>query len=95
MTCTLHQPPAGITGFLRLIWMLIHVQPIALKAWIRKHHGPGVPKWYEISRWEIASLKHMPIGFTLSYWANGALQPAKVDFHPGDHIAAPRLRARR
>ncbi len=89
MTYTLHQPPAGMTGFLRLIWPLIYVQLIALKAWVRKHYGPGVPYWYEISRWGIVSLKHMPIDFTWSYSANGTLQPTKFDFTLA--ITSPRL----
>ena len=89
MTYTLHRPPAGMTGFLRLIWPLIYVQLIALKAWVRKHYGPGVPYWYEISRWGIVSLKHMPIDFTWSYSANGTLQPTKFDFTLA--ITSPRL----
>jgi hypothetical protein len=89
MTYTLHQPPAGMTGFLRLIWPLIYVQLIALKAWVRKHYGPGVPYWYEISRWGIVSLKHMPIDFTWSYSANCTLQPTAFDFTL--EITSPRL----
>jgi hypothetical protein len=89
MTYTLHQPPAGMTGFLRLIWPLIYVQLIALKAWVRKHYGPGVPYWYELSRWGIVSLKHMPIDFAWSYSANGTLQPTKFDFTLA--ITSPRL----
>ncbi len=80
MTYTLHQPPAGLTGWPRLIWPLVYVQLMALKAWVRTHYGPGVPYWYEISRWGIVSLKHMPIDFTWSYSANGSLQPTKFDF---------------
>jgi len=89
MTYTLHRPPAGMTGFLRLIWPLIYVQLIALKAWVRKHYGPGVPYWYEISRWGLVSLKHMPIDFTWSYSANATLQPTKFDFTLA--ITPPRL----
>ncbi len=89
MTYTLHQPPAGLTGWPRLIWPLVYVQLMALKAWVRKHYGPGVPYWYEISRWGIVSLKHMPIDFTWSYSANGALQPTKFDFTLA--ITSPRL----
>ena len=89
MTYTLHQPPAGMTGFLRLIWPLIYVQLIALKAWVPKQYGPGVPYWYEISRWGIVSLKHMPIDFTWRYSANATLQPTKFDFTLA--ITSPRL----
>jgi hypothetical protein len=89
MTYTLHQPPAGMTGFLRLIWPLIYVQLIALKAWVRKHYGPGVPYWYEISRWGVVRLKHMPMDFTWSYSANGALQPAAFGFTLA--LTSPRL----
>ncbi len=69
-----------MTGFLRLIWPLIFVQLIALKAWVRKHYGPGVPYWYEISRWGRVRLMHMPIDFAQSYAAPGALKPAAFDF---------------
>ena len=89
MTYTRLQPPAGMTGFLRLIWPLIYVQLIALKAWVRKHYGPGVPYWYEISRWGVVRLKHMPMDFTWSYSANAALRPAAYDFSFG--ITSPRL----
>ncbi len=89
MTYTLHQPPAGLTGWPRLIWPLVYVQLIALKAWVRTHYGPGVPYWYEISRWGIVSLKHMPIDFTWSYSANCTLQPTKFDFTLA--ITSPRL----
>ncbi|MDP3459902.1 MAG: hypothetical protein Q8S09_11580 [Hyphomonas sp.] len=80
VTYSLHRPPAGMTGFLRLIWPLIFVQLIALKAWVRKHYGPGVPYWYEISRWGRVRLMHMPIDFAQSYAAPGALKPAAFDF---------------
>ncbi len=83
MTYTLHTPPAGMTGFLRLIWPLLYVQLIALRAWVRKHYGPGVPFWYVISRWGIVSLLHMPMDFTQSYAAPGALKPAAFDFSLG------------
>ncbi|MDX2307781.1 MAG: hypothetical protein NW216_06060, partial [Hyphomicrobium sp.] len=86
---TRHQPPAGLTGFLRLIWPLIYLQLMALKAWVRKHYGPGVPYWYEISHWGIVRLKHMPMDFTWSYSANAALQPAAYDFSLS--ITSPRL----
>jgi hypothetical protein len=89
MTYTLHQPPDGLTGWPRLIWPLVYVQLMALKAWVRKQYGPGVPYWYEISRWGIVSLKHMPIDFTWSYSANAALQPTKFDFTLA--ITSPRL----
>ncbi len=78
-----------MTGFLRLIWPLIFVQLIALKAWVRKHYGPGVPYWYEISRWGRVRLMHMPIDFAQSYAAPGALRPAVFDFSFG--ITSPRL----
>jgi len=69
-----------MTGFLRLIWPLIFMQLIALKAWVRNHYGPGVPYWYQISRWGRVRLMHMPIDFAQSYAAPGALKPAAYDF---------------
>ena len=64
-----------MTGFLLLIWPLIFVQLIALKAWVRRHYGPGVPYWYTVSRWGKVSLRHMPIDFAWSQTAPGSLQP--------------------
>jgi len=34
--------PAGMTGFLRLIWPPTYVQLIARTGSVRKHDGPGV-----------------------------------------------------
>ena len=89
MTYTLHTPPAGMTGFLRLIWPLIYVQLVALKAWVRRHYGPGVPYWYEITRWGRVKLLHMPMDFAQSYAAPGTLKPAAYDFTLS--ITSPRL----
>ncbi|MEQ9505114.1 MAG: hypothetical protein RLO80_02510 [Hyphomonas sp.] len=75
VTYSLNRPPAGMTGFLLLIWPLVFVQLIALKAWVRKHYGPGLPYWYTVSRWGRVSLRHMPIDFTWGYTAPGPLQP--------------------
>lgn len=81
MTYSLLRPPEGMTGFLRLIWPLVFVQLIALKAWMRKHYGPGVPYWYTVSHWGKVSLRHMPIDFAeASYAASGALKPRAFDF---------------
>ena len=81
VTYSLLRPPDGMTGFLRLIWPLVYVQLIALKAWMRKHYGPGVPYWYTVSRWGKVSLRHMPLDFAeASYAAPCALKPLTFDF---------------
>ena len=81
MTYSLLRPPEGMTGFLRLIWPLVYVQLIALKAWMRKHYGPGVPYWYTVSPWGTVSLRHMPLDFAeASYAAPCALKPMTFDF---------------
>jgi len=81
VTYSLLRPPEGMTGFLRLIWPLVYVQLIALKAWMRKHYGPGVPYWYTVSRWGTVSLRHMPLDFAeASYAAPCALKPLTFDF---------------
>lgn len=81
VTYSFNRPPTGMTGFLLLIWPLIFVQLIALKAWVRKQYGPGVSYWYTISRWGRVSLRHMPIDFAeRSYAAAGALRPLAFDF---------------
>jgi hypothetical protein len=74
-----NHPPAGLNGFLRLIWPLIFVQLVALKAWARKHYGPGVPYWYGITKWGRVYLRHLPTDFAQSYAAPGALRPAAPD----------------
>ena len=81
VTYSLLRPPEGMTGFLRLIWPLVYVQLIALKAWMRKHYGPGVPYCYTVSRWGKVSLRHMPLDFAeASYAAPCALKPLTFDF---------------
>ena len=82
VTYSLLRPPEGITGFLRLIWPLVYVQLIALKAWMRKHYGPGVPYWYTVSPWGKVRLRHMPLDFAeASYAAPCALKPLAFDFN--------------
>lgn len=81
MTYTLLRPPEGMTGFLRLIWPLVYVQLVALKARTRTHYVPGVPYWYTVSSWGRVSLRHMPIDFAEArYAASGALKPLAFDF---------------
>ncbi len=64
-----------MTGFLLLIWPLIFVQLVALKASVRKHCGPGVPYRYTVSRWGKVSLRHMPIDVAWGHTAPGSLRP--------------------
>ena len=81
VTYSLLRPPEGMTGFLRLIWPLVYVQLIALKAWMRKTYGPGVPYWYTVSPWGKVSLRHMPLDFAeASYAAHCALKPFAFDY---------------
>ena len=81
VTYSLLRPPEGMTGFLRLIWPLVYVQLIALKAWMRKTYGPGVPYWYTVSLWGTVRLRHMPIDFAeRGYAAPCALKPLAFDF---------------
>ncbi len=93
MTYSLRHPPAGLSGFLRLIWPLIFVQLVALKRWVRAQYGPGVPYWYGITRWGRVFLRHLPADFTQSYAAPGALTPAVFAFTLA--IPSPRLAAAR
>ena len=81
VTYSLLRPPEGMTGFLRLIWPLVYVQLIALKAWMRKQYGPGVPYWYTVSPWGTVSLRHMPLDFAeRGYVAPCALKPFAFDY---------------
>jgi hypothetical protein len=81
VTYSLLRPPEGMTGFLRLIWPLVYVQLIALKAWMHKTYGPGVPYWYTVSHWGKVSLRHMPLDLAeRGYAAHCALKPLAFDF---------------
>lgn len=91
MTYSLRRPPAGLTGFLRLIWPLIFLQLVALKRWVRAQYGPGVPYWYGVTRWGRVYLRHLPADFAASYAAPGALRPAALTlelFAPSPRLAA-------
>jgi hypothetical protein len=91
MTYSLRRPPAGLTGFLRLIWPLIFVQLVALKRWVRAQYGPGVPYWYGMTRWGRVYLRHLPIDFAASCAAPGALRPPPLAialFAPSARLAA-------
>ena len=81
VTYSLLRPPEGMTGFLRLIWPLVYVQLIALKGWMRKQYGPGVPYWYTVSPWGTVSLRHMPLDFAeRGYAAPCALKPFAFEY---------------
>jgi hypothetical protein len=80
VTYSLHRPVEGLTGWPRLIWPLVYWQLVALKLWVRKTYGPGVPYWFSIDRWGRVSLRHMPIDFAQSYAAPAALRTATFNF---------------
>ena len=83
MTYALNRPPAGMTGFLLLIWPLIFVQLIALRDWVRKHYGRGVPYWITISKFGRVRLRHLPTDFTFSQAAPASYERFGYDYTSG------------
>jgi len=72
---SLRHPPSGLTLTHQLLWPLIFAQLVALKLWVRRRYGAGVPYWFHVSRWGRVSLRHMPGDFTASDTAPCALRP--------------------
>ena len=73
--------PPGVPGHHWAADEIVAPSLIALKAWMRKHYGPGVPYWYTVSRGGKVSLRHMPLDFAeASYAAPCALKPLAFDF---------------
>lgn len=78
-----------MTGFHLLIWPLIYVQLLALKAWVRAHYGRGVPYCYEISPWGRVRLYRLPTDCAGGMSAAIVSPPSAIDvFH---FAASPRL----
>jgi hypothetical protein len=59
-------PLPGLSLLQRLLWPLIYLQLIALRDWVRKHYGRGVPYWRTISKFGRVRLRHLPTDFTFS-----------------------------
>ena len=59
-------PLPGLSLLQRLLWPLIYLQLIALRDWVRKHYGRGVPYWFTISKFGRVRLHRLPTDFTFS-----------------------------
>ncbi|MFN3312205.1 MAG: hypothetical protein ACK46Q_01895 [Hyphomonas sp.] len=73
MTYSLRRPLEGLSWLQLLVWPLIFAQLCALKLWVRKYYGRGVPYRIEISRLGAVRLVRLPTDRTSSYAAPGAL----------------------
>ena len=66
MDYALATPPPGLSLLQRLLWPLIYLKLIAMRDWVRKHYGRGVPYWVTISAFGRVRLHRLPTDFTFS-----------------------------
>jgi len=83
VTYSLRRPLEGLSFFQRLVWPLIFAQLWALKMWVRRHYGRGVPYRIGISPAGCVHLVRMPMDAAQSYAAPGALVPGSYVFSSG------------
>ena len=76
-------PLPGLSLLQRLLWPLIFVQLIALRDWVRKHYGRGVPYWITISKFGRVRLRHLPTDFTFSDAASASYERVGYDYTSG------------
>jgi len=76
-------PLPGLSLLQRLLWPLIFVQLIALRDWVRKHYGRGVPYWITISKFGRVRLRHLPTDFTFSQAAPASYERFGYDYTCG------------
>jgi hypothetical protein len=72
---TLTRPLPGLPAVLRLLWPLIFVQLVVLKAWVRRHYGRGVPYSCTVSRAGRVRLLRLPADLCASATAPAAFGP--------------------
>ncbi|MEQ9505965.1 MAG: hypothetical protein RLO80_06810 [Hyphomonas sp.] len=80
MTYSLRRPLEGLTGFPLLIWPFVYAQLLALKAWVRREHGPGLPYRIAISPWGIVRLVRLPTDMAVGAAAPAAFRPPVFAF---------------
>jgi hypothetical protein len=76
-------PLPGLSLLQRLLWPLIFVQLIALRDWVRKHYGRGVPYWITISKYGRVRLRHLPTDFAFSQAAPVSYERFGYDYTSG------------
>ena len=59
------------------------MQLIALRDWVRKHYGRGVPYWITISKYGRVRLRHLPTDFTFSQAAPVSYERFGYDYASG------------
>ena len=76
-------PLPGLSLLQRLLWPLIYLQLIALRDWVRKHYGRGVPYWITISKFGRVRLRHLPTDFAFSQAAPVSYERFGYDYTSG------------
>ena len=76
-------PLPGLSLLQRLLWPLIFMQLIALRDWVRKHYGRGVPYWITISKFGRVRLRRLPTDFTFSHAAPVSYERFGYDYTSG------------
>jgi hypothetical protein len=76
-------PLPGLSLLQRLLWPLIYLQLIALRDWVRKHYGRGVPYWISISKFGRVRLRHLPTDFAFSEAAPVSYERFGYDYTSG------------
>lgn len=83
MPYSLRHPPRGLLPLQVLLWPWIWAQLVALKLWVRKHYGRGVPYRFEVSRFGRVRLVSLPSDLTWGYTANAPLLGETFRFTAG------------
>lgn len=80
---SLRRPPANLTLIHWLLWPLIFAQLVALKNWVRRTYGYGIPYGFRVSRWGRVTLRYVGAGPIISATAAPASAAARFDFTLG------------
>jgi hypothetical protein len=83
MHYSLRHPPQGLCLLHVLLWPWIYVQIMALRMWVRRHYGRGVPYRLEISPLGRVRLAWLPTDITWGYAASAPLLEVTFDFTRG------------
>jgi hypothetical protein len=83
MKYSLRHPPEGIPLLHLILWPWIWAQIVALKLWVRKHYGRGVPYRFTVSPLGRVRLAWLPTDLTWGYAANAPLLEPRFDFTAG------------
>ncbi len=85
---SLTRPLPDLPASLLLLWPLIYLQLVLLKAQIRRRYGRGVPYYYAISRAGRVSLHRLPVDACASAASSARLLGLPDAVRPGPCAAA-------